>query len=88
VRVIVDVLGQQQAAASTVVLVVAQVGEPRGLGQAVGDVDPEAVDPQVEPEAQRRLERGANPGVGPVEVGLLGGEEVQVPLAGAPRRPP
>jgi hypothetical protein len=45
-------------------------------------VDAEAVDAPVQPEAQDRRERGAHLGVLPVEVRLLGVEDVQVPLAG------
>ncbi len=60
----------------------ADVGQAGGLDQAVGDVDAEAVDAQVEPEAQDRANSSRDRGVVPVEVGLLGGEEVQVPLAG------
>ena len=58
-----------------------RVGQARGLDQAVGDVDAEAVDAHVQPEAQERAELVAHGRVVPVEVGLLGREEVQVPLA-------
>ena len=50
------------------------------------DVDAEAVDAAVEPEAQDRLELVADLGVAPVEVGLGGVEEVEVPLAVRRRR--
>ena len=50
------------------------------LGQPVGDVDPEAVHPAVRPEAQRGQELLVDLRVGPVEVRLLAGEQVQVPL--------
>ncbi len=61
----------------------ADVTERRGqiLGQAVGHIDPEAVDAAVGPEAQGVPEVRADLGVVPVEVGLLGGEEVEVPPA-------
>ena len=52
------------------------------LGQTVGHVDPEAVDAAVGPEPQRRAGSPARTSsVVPVQVGLLGGEQVQVPLA-------
>ena len=54
------------------------------LGQRVGHVDAVAVDPAVGPEAQGGQEVVADLPVVPVEVGLLGGEQVAVPLA---RRP-
>src|SRR5665647_1085099 len=66
------------------------VGQARGLHQAVGHVDPEAVHALVEPEPQHVLELGAHLGVLPVEVRLTGVEQVQVPLAVGhtrPRRP-
>ena len=44
------------------------------------DVHAEAVDAALEPEAQRLVHRGLDAGLVPVEVGLLGQEEVQVPL--------
>src|SRR5215467_3128312 len=46
------------------------------------DINPEAVDAEVEPEPQRALEVGSNVVIFPVEIGLLGREEVQVPLTG------
>ena len=69
------------------------VGERRGvlglddlvqvlrLEERLRDVDPEAVDAAVEPEAQDLLERLRHGVDVPVEVGLLGGEEVEVVLA-------
>ncbi len=60
----------------------AEVGQAGGLDQAVGDVDAEAVHAHVEPEAQDRAELVGDGRVVPVEVGLLGGEQVQVPVAG------
>ena len=74
----------------------AMSGSPCGLHQAVRDVDPEPVDAAVKPEPDRLLEVGPDLRVGPVEIGLLGGEQVQVPLARAavglgdplPGRPP
>ena len=61
-------------------------GRPVGLDHAVGHVDAEAVDAQVQPEPQDRAELVADRRVVPVEVGLLGGEQVQVPLAVRARR--
>ena len=58
------------------------VGQAGLLDEAVGDVDPEAVDAPVEPEPQDGLELRPDLRVVPVEVGLLGVEQVQVPLAG------
>ena len=51
------------------------------LREHVGDVDAEAVDAAIRPEPQRAHEVLAHLRVVPVEVGLLDGEEVQVPLA-------
>ncbi len=59
----------------------AHVGQAGRLDQTVGHIDPEAVDAQVQPEAQDRAELVLDGGVVPVEVGLFGGEEVEVPLA-------
>ncbi len=61
----------------------AQVAQRLGqvLDQRVRDVDAEAVDAPVAPEPQRRAEVGADLFVLPVEVGLLGCEQVQVPLS-------
>ena len=52
------------------------------LADAVDHVDAEPVDAAVEPEAQRVVHGRPHLGVVPVQVGLLGQEEVQVPLAG------
>ncbi|MGX1251459.1 hypothetical protein RKD48_003970 [Streptomyces ambofaciens] len=62
---------------------VAEVAQRLGqvLDQRVRDVDAEAVDAPVAPEPQRGAEVGADLLVVPVQVGLLGGEEVQVPLS-------
>src|SRR6266511_2409080 len=51
------------------------------VDEPVGDVDPEACDPAVEPEAEDVVERVADGRIPPVEVRLLGEEVVQVPLA-------
>ena len=50
----------------------------------MGHVHAEAIDPAVAPEAQRALKVLTYCRVGPVQVRLLGGEDVQVPLVGAP----
>jgi hypothetical protein len=52
------------------------------LGQQRGRVDPDAVGAAVEPEPQVVLELGPDGRVRPVEVRLLGREQVQVPLRG------
>ncbi len=66
------------------------VGEAVGLAEGVGDVDPEAVHPAVQPEVEHLLHCLGDGGVGPVEVGLAREEEVEVPLPGrlveGPRR--
>jgi hypothetical protein len=51
------------------------------LADAVDHVDPEAVDAPVEPEAHDLLHALDHARVLPVEVGLLGQEQVQVPLS-------
>ena len=51
------------------------------LGHAVRDVDAEPVHTPVEPEPPDALELLGDLGIGPVEVGLLGREQVEVPLA-------
>ncbi len=61
-----------------------EVGHLGILRQPVGDVDAEAVDATVEPEAQDRLELLADLVVQPVEIRLLDVEQVQVPLAWRP----
>jgi hypothetical protein len=55
-------------------------GRPAG-GHAVGHVDAEPVDATFQPEPQRLLQIVEDLRVLPVEVGLLGIEQVQVPLA-------
>ena len=59
------------------------LGQRRVLGQQRGGIDPDAVDAAIEPEPQDVLELLPHLRVGPVEVRLLGREQVQVPL---PRR--
>lgn len=51
------------------------------LGQCLGDIDTEPVRTAVRPEAQGRVEVLTDLRVVPVNVGLFGGKEVQVPLA-------
>ncbi len=58
---------------------VGEVRERRVLGHRVGDVDAEPVDAAVEPEPQDVVERLGDLRTCPVEVRLLGREEVQVP---------
>ncbi len=57
------------------------VAERGLLEQPVGHVDPEAVDAAVQPETEDVFEQVADLGVAPVEVGLGGVEEMEVPLA-------
>src|SRR4051794_15500543 len=57
------------------------------LGQQVSDVDAEAIDAAVGPEAQRPQEIVANISVVPVEVRLLASVNVQIPLAVPDLRP-
>ncbi len=71
-----------RVAGAGVGLRVVGVGQVGVLVEAGGDVDAEAVDAAVQPEAQDPVELGGDLGVAPVPVGLLGGEHVQVPLAG------
>ncbi len=58
------------------------VGQRWILGDEVDHVGPEAVDPPVEPEPQHPVHGFDHLGLGPVQVGLLGQEQVQVPLPG------
>ena len=58
------------------------------LDQPVCDVDPQAADAAVEPEAKDVVELVADGGVPPVEVGLLGSELVQVVLPPRAVEPP
>ena len=62
-----------------------QVSQGGVFGQAVDHVDPETVDAPVEPEPEHVVHGGDHFGFGPVEIGLLGQEEVQIPLAGRAR---
>ena len=68
------------------VLIVAAVGagvaaQQRIVGQALEGVDPRSVHTAVEPEPENVVHRRLDLGVVPVEVGLLGREGVQIPLA-------
>ena len=54
------------------------VGQALGLDQAMGDVHAEALDTALHPEAQEGAEVLVDVRVGPVEVGLLGCEQVEV----------
>ena len=71
-------------AAPEQVVGVAEVGQRRVLDQPVRDVDAEPVDAPVEPEPQDRLELGGDVRVRPVQVGLAGVEQVEVPGASRP----
>ncbi len=64
-----------------------QVGQPGRLGHRVRDVDAEPVDAPVEPEPHHALELGRDGRVLPVQVGLFGREQVQVPVAVGQARP-
>ena len=57
-------------------------GDPAELDQERHRVDPEPVDAELEPEAGDLGDLVPHCGVGDVEVGLVGVEVVQVPLAG------
>ena len=54
------------------------------LDETVGDVDPESVDSTFEPEPEDVEELVAHLTVVPVEVGLLDGEQMEIPLPGRP----
>ncbi len=58
------------------------IGQGRILADEVGHVDPKAVDATIEPEAKDVVHCGDHLRVAPVQVGLLGQKQVQVPLAG------
>src|SRR6266508_415201 len=75
-------MGVDRVAGELVVVGVLVVGQPVALVQPVRDVDPQAVHAAVEPEPEHLLEVRRDVRVAPVEVGLLGRERVQVPLAG------
>jgi hypothetical protein len=62
--------------------VVVDLGQVGVLDQQRRRVDADPGDAPVEPEAQDVLVLAADVGVVPVQVGLLGGEEVEVPVAG------
>ena len=60
----------------------------RALGDHVDDVHAEAVDAPVEPPAHHRVDRGADLGVLPVEVGLLAARTGAGSTRRSPRRTP
>jgi hypothetical protein len=60
--------------------VLGHLGQRGVLEQQRRRVDPDAVHPAVEPEPQDGFELLAHLGVVPVEVGLLRGEQMQVPV--------
>ena len=74
--------GSSSSRASIAASRIGHVGQPGRLGHAVRHVDAEPVDAAVQPEPQRLLEIVDDSGFVPVQVGLLGVEQVQVPLAG------
>ena len=57
------------------------IGQAGRLGHPVRDVDAEAVDAALQPEPQRLLQVVVDLAVLPVEVGLFGVEQMQIPLA-------
>src|SRR4051794_20423836 len=61
-------------------VVTAEIRKPRRLQQPVGDIDAETIDIAIEPEAQDVEELRTNLLVVPVEIGLPGVEQVEVPL--------
>ncbi len=58
------------------------VAQLRILGDPVHDVDPEAVGPAIEPEAQDVVHGADESRVSPVEIRLFAQERVEIPLAG------
>ena len=77
---LVSVPVRMRAGAAQVVGGTDEIGEVRILGEAVRDVDAEAVDAEIEPEPENVLEFGHDLGVRPVQIGLLRREQVQIPL--------
>src|SRR5258708_21818155 len=63
-----------------VLIVTADIRQSVLFDESVGDVDAESVDAAIEPERQHALKLLPHVRVVPVEVRLLFGEEVQVPL--------
>jgi len=59
-----------------------RIGQAGRLGDHIDDVHAEAIDALVQPPAHHVEDLSAHPGVFPVEVRLLLGEEVQIILAG------
>ncbi|OSY53652.1 hypothetical protein BG846_00661 [Streptomyces fradiae ATCC 10745 = DSM 40063] len=79
--------GQLLRADQPGLLAVADVGQAGRLDHPVRHVEPEPVDAQIQPEPQHGREVGPHLLVLPVQVGLLGREEVQVPGAVRDPRP-
>ena len=71
-----------EAVAEQVAVALDAVDQRVGLGDEGDDVHAEAVDAAVEPAAHHGVHGAADVVVLPVEVGLLGGEQVEVELAG------
>ena len=56
------------------------IREPRDFADKVYDIHAEAVDAFVEPEANERMDGVADVRILPIQIGLLGGEEMEVVL--------
>jgi hypothetical protein len=75
---------QLRRAEDLLLLQQAEIRQGRVLDQTMRDIDAEAVGPGIEPEPKHIQELLPHVRVAPVQVGLLGVEQMQVPLA---RRP-